>query len=183
MQLLHFLVISALSLVPLTAASQLSDVGPPACDSPTVVSERFIGANKDVKVQAIHCEGDEAVRAAKRQTPPSNVCGDTNCFPPAGGGPDPNECHVISDALLFDSENVGALFTIPVNASVVTMQYRSCKSFFKNQDVSDEQYCRTDWAAVLDFVAFNCQATQNAHGGLCVAADQRWFIQVQNSSG
>ena len=32
----------------------------------------------------------------------------TFCFTPAGGGPDPNECHVITDALLYDSQNVGA---------------------------------------------------------------------------
>ena len=70
---------------------------------------------------------------AYQSTPPSNVCGlpcksstlwyrsgpwspaiahvislgTTNCFTPAGGGPDPNECHVIADALLYDSQNIG----------------------------------------------------------------------------
>jgi hypothetical protein len=29
----------------------------------------------------------------------------------------------------------------------------------------------------LDNVALNCQATQNAHGGNCVATDQTYFIQ------
>ena len=33
--------------------------------------------------------------------------GTTTCFTPAGGGPDPNDCHVIADALRFDSENIG----------------------------------------------------------------------------
>lgn len=33
--------------------------------------------------------------------------GNTNCFLPAGGGPDPNECHIIADALRFESENTG----------------------------------------------------------------------------
>jgi hypothetical protein len=33
--------------------------------------------------------------------------GTTNCFLPAGGGPDPNQCHVIADALRFNSENTG----------------------------------------------------------------------------
>ncbi|KAK7688307.1 hypothetical protein QCA50_008678 [Cerrena zonata] len=154
------------------------------CQSPTVISEVYIGEQKNVKVDAISCANKvtDVVQIEKRQTP-VNVCGaqcDTHCFPPSGGGPDPNECHVISDALLYDSQNVGALFNIPANASVITMQFRSCKSFFVNQAGIDEQYCRTDWSAVLDFVAFNCQSQQNAHGGLCVAADQRWFIQVQH---
>jgi hypothetical protein len=33
--------------------------------------------------------------------------GATNCFSPSGGGPDPNECNVIADALLYDSQNIG----------------------------------------------------------------------------
>ena len=33
--------------------------------------------------------------------------GTTTCFNPSGGGPDPNDCHVIADALRFDSENIG----------------------------------------------------------------------------
>ena len=32
-------------------------------------------------------------------------------------------------------------------------------------------------ADVIDWVAPHCQSTQNAHGGNCVASDQRWFIQ------
>lgn len=95
----------------------------------------------------------------------TNLCkGTRNCFVPSGGGPDPNECHVIADALLFDSQNVGtsfdpkvscelcmltsqsgALFTIPANASVVTMQFRSCLTFFVNQAGVDEQFCRSAW--------------------------------------
>ncbi|CAL1706429.1 unnamed protein product [Somion occarium] len=155
------------------------------CESPTVVSQTYIGKDKNVKIEGIHCANDVSALfdLEKRQTPPVNVCGaqcNTNCFIPSGGGPDPNECHVISDALLYDSQNIGAIFTIPANANVITMQFRSCLSFFVNQAGIDEQYCRTDWAAVLDWVAFNCQAQQNAHGGNCVAADQRWFIQVQH---
>ena len=33
--------------------------------------------------------------------------GGTNCFTPSGGGPDPNECTIIADALLYDSQNIG----------------------------------------------------------------------------
>ena len=35
------------------------------------------------------------------------ISGTTTCFTPSGGGPDPNECHVIADALRFDSQNIG----------------------------------------------------------------------------
>ncbi len=37
------------------------------------------------------------------------LIGNTNCFLPAGGGPDPNECHIIADALRFESENTGMM--------------------------------------------------------------------------
>ncbi|KAI5981202.1 hypothetical protein EDD15DRAFT_2336753 [Pisolithus albus] len=32
-------------------------------------------------------------------------------------------------------------------------------------------------SSVVEYVAFNCQSQQNAHGGNCVASDQSWFIQ------
>ena len=35
------------------------------------------------------------------------ISGATNCFNPAGGGPDPNECHVIANALIDDSKTLG----------------------------------------------------------------------------
>ena len=68
-------------------------------------------------------------------------------------------------------------------------------TYMLNQDIVPITYCRSDWvsrdlnflfdlsiieipqSAVLDWVAFNCQAQQNAHGGLCVATDQSWYIQ------
>jgi len=157
------------------------------CQTPVSVYENFIGGDHNVKVEAYKCANDLTYREEsleKRQSSPVNVCGAncaTNCFVPSGGGPDPNDCHVITDALLYDSQNVGALFNITTDAAVVTMQYSSCESFFVNQAGVNLTYCRTDWAAVLDFVAFNCQSTQNAHGGNCVATNQQWFIQVQSS--
>ncbi|KAK7442994.1 hypothetical protein VKT23_015941 [Stygiomarasmius scandens] len=157
------------------------------CAGQTIVSETYIGENKDVKLQQISCAAGLGARAleARQNNNGTNVCGAncaTHCFNPSGGGPDPNECHVIADALRFDSENVGALFQISNGTSnVVTLTYRSCESFFVNQDLGPLVYCRTDWADVIDFVAPNCQSTQNAHGGLCLASDQRWFIQVQHS--
>ncbi|KAI0791903.1 hypothetical protein C8Q75DRAFT_60313 [Abortiporus biennis] len=177
-----------LSCVPFVLSVALPDPFP-ACHQPTVIDEKWIGKDKDVKVQMVQCvdiDGINLTPSSSLEKRQANVCGAncvTNCFLPSGGGPDPNECHVISDALLYDSQNVGALFNLDpaTNTSLVTMQYRSCKSFMVNQAGTALQYCRTDWAAVLDWVAFNCQSTQNAHGGNCVANDQRWFIQVQSA--
>ncbi|KIP02237.1 hypothetical protein PHLGIDRAFT_37983 [Phlebiopsis gigantea 11061_1 CR5-6] len=155
------------------------------CSNPKVVSTFYTGQNNDVRVDHTACDEVRNIAALEtRQT--NNVCGapfDTFCFTPAGGGPDPNECHVITDALLYDSQNVGALFTLDPaqNTTVITMTYRSCESFMVNQAGVALTYCRTDWASILDNLAFNCQATQNAHGGLSVAQNQEWFIQVQTS--
>ncbi|KAJ8082763.1 hypothetical protein PM082_008619 [Marasmius tenuissimus] len=164
--------------------------------------ETFIGANQDVKVDFVTCPGPSPQLLAARQTPPTNVCGTqckTNCFTPSGGGPDPNECDVIANALRFDSENTETLHmclcrhvlygptqflnTAPIfpigtgTNNTVAMTFRSCKTFFVNQNLGDLAYCRTDWTDVLDFATLSCQATQNAHGSNCVATDQRWFVQ------
>jgi hypothetical protein len=152
-----------------------------------IIAEEYIGEDHNVKMTTLSCSEQIQPRhiLAERQAP-VNVCGaqcNTNCFLPAGGGPDPNDCHVIADALRYDSQNVGALFAIPNGNSTtnpVVMQYISCKTFFVNQDLVPLEYCRTDWASLIDFVAPNCQATQNAHGGNCVAVDQSWFVQVQH---
>ncbi|KAJ3740260.1 hypothetical protein DFH05DRAFT_1511084 [Lentinula detonsa] len=149
------------------------------CAGEEVLSETYIGEEKNVKLQHITCPATPVKRAlAPRQT---DVCGNTcttNCFTPSGGGPDPNDCHVIADALRFDSQNVGALFEIGTGSNnTIALTYSSCESFYVNQDAVTQIYCRTDWAAVIDYVAPNCQATQNAHGGNCVATDQQFFIQ------
>ncbi|KAF9457124.1 hypothetical protein BDZ94DRAFT_1302121 [Collybia nuda] len=168
------------------------------CKGQVKVSEEYIGKDHNVKVEHVTCPDAVSLEPSSFQPPTSlearqatvNVCGapcTTNCFLPAGGGPDPNDCHVITDALKFASENTGPTFTVGTGASLVPynntviMSYLSCKTFFLNQDVNFLSYCRNDWASLVDFVAFNCQSTQNAHGGNCVAADQRWFVQVQHT--
>ncbi|KAJ8502977.1 hypothetical protein ONZ45_g11254 [Pleurotus djamor] len=171
---------SLLALVPafVYSVSAKPIVSENICPGGTVLSTTFIGEHKDVKLEELYCPGLASRDLEARQ---ANVCGaqcNTNCFTPSGGGPDPNECHVISDALLFASQNTGQIFTVGTGTNnTLSLSYRSCTTFFRNQDVSPLNYCRTDMAAVIDFVAFNCQAPQNAHGGNCVAADQRWFIQ------
>ncbi|KIJ61680.1 hypothetical protein HYDPIDRAFT_115462 [Hydnomerulius pinastri MD-312] len=155
---------------------------PFTCVDKEVLSTTYVGLNKDVKAEVLSCANTLATRdlVTKRQT---DVCGatcNTNCFTPSGGGPNPNDCQVIADALLYDGENVGPLFNITVGTPIY-MQYASCESFFVNQVNYNLTYCRSDWSSVIDYVALNCQAQQNAHGGNCVASDQSWFIQVQTS--
>jgi len=175
--------VSFCALVGTTHAAPSLDA---TCKGRVLVSETFIGKDKNVKMETFSCSDTKrSVNLDARQTNATNVCGAncvTNCFLPAGGGPNPNDCHVIADALLFDSQNVGAIFPIGTGTNnTIALTFRSCETFFVNQDLGPLAYCRSDWAAVVDFVAPNCQATQNAHGGNCVATDQRWFIQVQHS--
>ncbi|KAF8815920.1 hypothetical protein BYT27DRAFT_6489477 [Phlegmacium glaucopus] len=158
------------------------------CDGAVTLTSTWIGKAKNVEMKTVSCPDSHQRRdvlVQRQATNATNVCGApcaTNCFLPAGGGPDPNDCHVIADALRYDSQNIAALFQIDNTAgnNTVVMQFSSCKTFFVNQDLGPLVYCRTDWAALIDFVAPNCQATQNAHGGNCVANDQRWFVQVQH---
>ena len=78
--------------------------------------------------------------------------GDTFCFSGGSGGPNEDDCAVIADAILYDSQNVGAIFnaTAPGTATdKVTMQYKSCLTYFLNQDSANEtlSYCRSDWVS------------------------------------
>ncbi|OJA17939.1 hypothetical protein AZE42_03472 [Rhizopogon vesiculosus] len=147
------------------------------CEDKTIISSYFTGENLDVKVDTLACSNTIQKRSVERRQ--TNVCADTcttNCFTPSGGGPNPYDCQVIQDALLYDSQNVGPLFDIG-SGTTIYMQYSTCETFFVNQAGFNETYCRTDWANTVEYVAFNCQSTQNAHGGNCVPADQTWFIQ------
>lgn len=163
------------------ASPLVGDQGSDICPEQAVIVEYYIGEGKNVTVEEISCP--QAIQRRDLESRQTNVCGaqcNTDCFIPSGGGPDPNDCHVIADALRYDSQNTAPLFTIPAGANnTIAMTYLSCKSFFVNQEPNATlEYCRTDWAAVIDWVAPNCQSTQNAHGGLCLANDQSWFIEI-----
>jgi len=157
---------------------------PFVCKDEKVLSSYFAGKDNQVEAQVLSCSNTaELVSRGITQKRQTNVCGNTcttNCFYPAGGGPNPNDCQMIANALLYDSQNIGALFNITVGTPIF-MQYSSCETFFVNQATYNETYCRSDWASVIEYVAFNCQSQQNAHGGNCVASDQTWFIQVQTA--
>jgi hypothetical protein len=160
--------------------------GANVCDGAVTIATTWIGGAKNVEMKTVFCPNLYQRRDVleQRQTNATNVCGAlcaTTCFTPAGGGPDPNDCHVIADAILEDSQSIGALFEIGTGTNnTVVMKFNSCETFFLNQALGPLIYCRTDWAALVNDIAPNCQATQNAHGGLCVADDQSWFVQVNH---
>ncbi|KAJ8501484.1 hypothetical protein ONZ51_g633 [Trametes cubensis] len=165
-----------------------------ACNNEVVASETFIGKDHNVKLTASHCGAAPHVSSHgtllnKRQSNSTsvNVCGaqcNTFCFNPSGGGPNEDDCAVIADAILYDEQNVGALFNITAAGTAtdkITMQYGSCLTYFLNQDSEQLTYCRSDWSSLVTWLSGDCNAANNAHGGLCVAADQTWYIQVQHS--
>ncbi|KAI8969697.1 hypothetical protein BD414DRAFT_256923 [Trametes punicea] len=159
------------------------------CVSEYVAYETYIGKDRNVKLTYSHCDeaplvssdAHDSAPLAKRQS--NNVCGapcNTYCWTPSGGGPNTNDCSVIADALLYDSQNVGVLFNVTATGTPtdkVTMQYSSCLTYFLNQDFSTLVYCRTEWSKLVNWLATDCDADNNAHGGLCVATDQRWYVQ------
>ncbi|TBU25678.1 hypothetical protein BD311DRAFT_809046 [Dichomitus squalens] len=175
------------------SAALVAFVGPVQCASEIVSHEGFIGADNNVKFSASHCNDLTRVTAngleLSRRQSSSDVCGaacDTSCFPGSSSGPNQADCNVIADALLYDNQNIGPLFNITASGTAtdkITMQYKSCLTFFLNQDSSDLEYCRDDWSSLVTWLSSDCDAANNAHGGLCVPTDQRWFVQVQNTSG
>ncbi|CDO77986.1 hypothetical protein BN946_scf184452.g1 [Trametes cinnabarina] len=108
------------SLAVLASGVSAASLGSVVCADEVVADTTHIGANKDVKVTYSHCgvtplvtaQGKEVSSLHKRQSNATNVCGapcNTFCFTPSGGGPNEGDCTVIADALLYDSQNVGAL--------------------------------------------------------------------------
>ncbi|KIK64067.1 hypothetical protein GYMLUDRAFT_429931 [Collybiopsis luxurians FD-317 M1] len=179
------------------------------CPGQVTISETFIGVKDHVRVARVDCPGDNTTGSTMdaRETParrtqtrgrtlissrqdngaaPVDVCGarcNTDCFTPSGGGPDPNDCAVIADAMKYYSQSANNTFVIsPGLNSRLVLSYNTCQTFYVNQSPGQQSYCFDDWAAIVNWVAPNCQSTENAHGGNCVAEDQQWFIQVQTKS-
>ncbi|KAL7280264.1 hypothetical protein ACG7TL_005177 [Trametes sanguinea] len=186
-----FTLFSTLSVfVAATVAARIGTAPDTTCTSEVVAYETYIGKDHNVKLTYSHCADGPLVASdgeelAKRQS--NNVCGaacDTFCWSPSGGGPSTGDCAVIADALLYDSQNVGVLFNVTATGTPtdkITMQYQSCLTYFLNQDFNTLVYCRTEWSKLVNWLATDCDADNNAHGGLCVATDQRWYVQVQHS--
>ncbi|KAJ7202123.1 hypothetical protein GGX14DRAFT_654839 [Mycena pura] len=160
--------------------------GAQVCEGQVNLEETYIGKDKNVHVQFATCPAfvPKSSLLESRQTapPPVDVCGNpcnTSCFE-AGTSPVANDCHIIADALRFDSQNIGALFTVANGTNnTVAMTFASCLTFFVNQDTVPIEYCRTDWAALVDIIAPRCQGTT---GGLCVATNQQWFVDTTHSA-
>ncbi|KAI0757739.1 hypothetical protein C8Q80DRAFT_1091181 [Daedaleopsis nitida] len=179
------------ALLGTASAASFSPVPQPHCSNPRVAYTTFIGQDKNVEMQVSQCadasaplvdpQGRQVSSLTKRQS--SNVCGaacNTFCWTPATGGPSAADCTVIADALLYESQNTGVLFNVsafgtPTNQ--ITMKYNTCLTYFLNQDATTLTYCRTEWSNLVNWLASDCSASNGARGGLCVASDQRWYVQ------
>ncbi|KAH9885577.1 hypothetical protein C8Q73DRAFT_298873 [Cubamyces lactineus] len=178
---------SGASAATLGSAASLS-----VCDNEVVASETYIGKDHNVKLTASHCGAaphvsPQGTLLSKRQSTSVNVCGaqcNTYCFNPAGGGPNEDDCAVIANAILYDQQSLGPLFNISASRTPtdkITMQYGSCLTYFLNQASEQLTYCRSDWSTLVTWLSGDCNAAHNAHGGLCVATNGAWYIQVQHS--
>jgi hypothetical protein len=104
------------------------------CKEYKVVSEWYIGENKDVLIEEIEClSGLAKSNSLVSRQANSNVCGaqcegfmlcdltywtevlvgNTSCYT-TGTAPVANDCHVIGDALRYESQNNGTTFPIPM---------------------------------------------------------------------
>jgi len=171
---LSFALLSSVLASPLQLANGVS------CD---IVSESYIGEHNNVKAIIASCPDTSIHPRESLQSRQTNVCAtacNTNCFLPSGGGPNPNDCTVIADAALYNGQNTSPTFTTGTGTgNTWVFKYSSCEAQFVNQDSSSIVYCCTDLANNINNLAWNCQSTQNAHGGNCVATDQSYYIQVQ----
>lgn len=87
------------------------------------------------------------------------------------GGPDPNHCQLIFNNLWRTQP---ALFTLEPN-NFLLLTYQTCGTGIQNQIASSSVGCSQkmiydypDWAAIGSYLAWNCQAWQNARGGRCL---------------
>ncbi|KAH8917769.1 hypothetical protein BT69DRAFT_1338812 [Atractiella rhizophila] len=114
----------------------------------------------------------------------TNECGGqctTFCYTgDAGTGPNTGDCADIGGMISVGV--YGSQFTTKAGQETSIVK-NSCKTFFHNQasDGQDAVYCTADLAAVNNYIANNCAAAQNAHGGICVSGDGRFYIETINS--
>jgi len=89
------------------------------------------------------------------------------------GGPDPNDCQHIANALFAQSPQLFVLY--PFN--FVLLSYNSCGTGIQNQIAAASIsgcsqtmiYDYTDWAGIAQYLAWTCQAFVGANGGKCTA--------------
>ncbi|KAH7098526.1 hypothetical protein BKA62DRAFT_368315 [Auriculariales sp. MPI-PUGE-AT-0066] len=94
-----------------------------------------------------------------------NACGawcPTTCYTPAGRhGPNPNDCSRLVQGMTQGSFTVerGSALSYWLGSCGVTITNRSNYRYLR--------YCYKDLQVVTNWIAWNCQAPQNAHGGQC----------------
>lgn len=59
---------------------------------------------------------------------PIHTLNTTDCFTPSGGGPDPNDCHIIADALRFDGQDAPD-FTVPTGVRLQQLSTDSINNY------------------------------------------------------
>ncbi|KAF9062632.1 hypothetical protein BDP27DRAFT_276664 [Rhodocollybia butyracea] len=192
----------AIASLLLVKASSFTKRDQEVCAGQITISETFIGENSDVKLSHVSCpDNADSKRGlqARQSAAPTDVCGNT-CMPfrlalfvlsklesdpsgttfcsdAAGGGPNPADCTVIVNAMRFFSQNFNDTFTIGTGANnTVVLTYETCETFYVNQVANNQTYCFSDWATIVAFIAPKCE---NDAGGLCLATNDQWFIDVQ----
>ncbi|KIP07107.1 hypothetical protein PHLGIDRAFT_118358 [Phlebiopsis gigantea 11061_1 CR5-6] len=95
------------------------------------------------------------------------------------GGPNPNDCTTLANV-----QSGQGTFTITAG-TVIYWTYASCQVYM-NDELSPAQdivYCYSDWAGVVNYVAWNCQGTTGDNGGSCHFYDNTdiSWIQVQTA--
>lgn len=92
----------------------------PECHGQEVLKQTYIGQSNDVLASYYTCSDSSPATSFAPPTARSlegrtNECSapcTTTCYTPSGGGPNPNDCTVVADALLYESQNTGLQFSI-----------------------------------------------------------------------
>ncbi|KAI0353255.1 hypothetical protein OH77DRAFT_643841 [Trametes cingulata] len=161
----------------------------------------FIGETRNVKLVHARCYEGIPVRhkrfaASKRQNvtsgPPVDVY-DAECDTVCGAnglGPDPDDCKIIANALLYETQAAGPSFVIGAKGTStdqIRLQYGTCSTFFFNKVASTNlTYCREDWSptmqsSLVNWFSDDCITHKQTSTGRCAAKDQRWFVQVRHA--
>ncbi|KAI0770905.1 hypothetical protein BD413DRAFT_69521 [Trametes elegans] len=152
--------------------------GAMSCTNEVVVSEKFIGKH-NVKLTTFRCDHAGPVPALSGDS--TKVCGaqcDTFCYQPAGGGPNEGDCAIISSALIDHKPNLFNVSGAGTGHNAVLLEHGSCKTYFFDLAATQLTYCYSEWDKLIKYLASTCNAAHGASGGHCIAADERWMVQV-----
>ncbi|GJE97412.1 hypothetical protein PsYK624_136290 [Phanerochaete sordida] len=112
-----------------------------------------------------------------------NLCGapcTTDCIS-GTGGPDPNDCSDLAN--LYEPDGT---FEFPQANWEMWWYLDSCKVFMGNYYSDRIEYCYdwSNWAGVVEYVAWNCQATTGGYnGGNCkfYDSDSTAWLHIEHS--